>query len=235
MINNKTDINSELLQEKITEWGADLAGFASLDNSESLKVYPTDLLKHYKNAVSVAIELPKDLFDQEYFQPNASYAACYKATNQKLDEITNQIAKLFEEHGYNSLAIPASEYVDDNRAYGAISHKAVGYMAGLGWLGKNQLLLTRQFGPRVRLATVLSDAPFSQTSFPEKNRCLYCTACLDACPVGALSDVPIGSSYVEIQKSFCFSKCHNQVYKFAELPEIGEPICGICINACPFS
>ena len=74
-----------------------------------------------------------------------------------------------KKEGYQSLPIPASQVLDRENWYAAISHKAVARMAGLGWQGKNLLLITPQFGSRVRLGTVLTEAPLFVDT-PVKNR-----------------------------------------------------------------
>jgi epoxyqueuosine reductase QueG len=235
MKDKKISINVDMLQSKIIKWGADLVGFTSLDNLRGLKVYPQGLLDPFNSAVSIAIEIPSEIFGEYFTKPTPSYALSYKTTNSKLNEIALRLMAYLKKNGYDSLNIPATEYADDKQAYGKLSHKAIAHEAGLGWLGKNQLLLTHIYGPRIRLVTILTDAQFSNTGAPEKNRCMHCTACIEACPVDALMDVNDNYDFIDLQKSFDFVKCNAKVYENAKIPEIGEPICGICISVCPFS
>jgi ferredoxin len=63
-------------------------------------------------------------------------------------------------------------------------YKAIGNFAGLGWIGKNHLLVTPDRGPRVALGAVLTDAPLpvtANTSMPRQ--CGSCRRCIDICPV----------------------------------------------------
>ncbi len=68
-----------------------------------------------------------------------------------------------------------------------ISHKAVARMAGLGWQGKSLLLINPEYGPRVRLVTILTDMPLTPDG-PVKNRCGACLECVQACPASAIKN-----------------------------------------------
>lgn len=58
--------------------------------------------------------------------------------------------------------------------------------AGLGWIGKNTMLLDKQLGSHVMLAGFLTSARFPPDTPMEANHCGSCTRCLSACPTGAL-------------------------------------------------
>ena len=74
-------------------------------------------------------------------------------------------------------------YTTDEKAIiGQISHRAVAHQAGLGWIGRNLLLVTPEFGPRIRLITVITYAELDQGPVPLPNRCGTCPACIDSCP-----------------------------------------------------
>ena len=114
------------------------------------------------------------------------------------------------------------------------SRKTWQKMAGLGWQGKNLLLITPQYGSRVRLVTVLTDAPLIVDG-PVKNRCGKCMLCRDACPAGAIKGVNTHDYYQNRNEALHFDKCVVKLTgEFAQLPDIGAPICGICIKVCPF-
>lgn len=75
-----------------------------------------------------------------------------------------------------------------DRGYGAISHRAVHRMAGLGWLGKNLPLVNPQYGPRIPLVTVLTDALLTIGCSIE-NRCGKCMLCRHTCLAEGIKDV----------------------------------------------
>ncbi|NVM56622.1 MAG: epoxyqueuosine reductase, partial [Desulfobacterales bacterium] len=143
-------------------------------------------------------------------------------------------ATMLKSHGFNSLPIPASQVLDEKGWYGAISHKAVGRLAGLGWQGKSLLLVNSQYGPGIRLVTVLTDAPL-KIDGPIKNRCGECMLCRDACPAGAIKGVGTKWHYKNRREALYLSRCAGKlVGDFSKLPNVGAPICGICIKVCPY-
>ncbi|MBW2340498.1 MAG: hypothetical protein JRF50_09160 [Deltaproteobacteria bacterium] len=72
--------------------------------------------------------------------------------------------------------------------------KAVGRLGGLGWQSKSLLLVNPDYGPRTRLATILTDAPLNPHG-PIENRCGDCTKCKDACPPGAIKGASTKDHY----------------------------------------
>ena len=141
---------------------------------------------------------------------------------------------ILQKHGYYSLPIPASQVLDEKNWHGAISHKAVARMAGLGWQGKNLLIINPQYGSRIRFATILTEAPL-EIDDPLKNRCGKCTNCMDACPARAIKGVNTETRYKSREEALYFSRCRDKVVgEFAKIPEIEVAICGICIKVCPF-
>ena len=90
------------------------------------------------------------------------------------------------------------------------------------------------YGSRVRLVTVLTDAPLKADK-PLKNRCGKCMECRDACPAGAIKGINTEDHYKTRNDALHFSKCVKKLTEeFAQMPDVGVPICGICIKACPF-
>ncbi|MBW1704475.1 MAG: epoxyqueuosine reductase [Deltaproteobacteria bacterium] len=225
---------TEKIKDRIIGLGADLVGIADVEPLKDLKVDPPDLLDPFTRAVSIALKLPKAVFEEISDQPTPIYKSIYLTANLTLDQIAFRTAMALQDDGHYSLPVPASQVLDQENWYAAISHKAVARMAGLGWQGKNLLLITPKYGSRVRLVTVLTKAPLDVDG-PIKNRCGDCNACKDACPAQAIKGVNIESHYKSRNEAMYFSRCREKVVgEFAKIPEVGVPICGICIKACPF-
>ena len=231
----------------VKRWGGDLVGIADLTPLRDLPLDPPDLLEPFSNAVSIAISLPWATFGEIKDKPTLVYENVYQTANRVLDELAFKTAKYLTEDGFYSLPIPASQVTDETNWYGTISHKAVARMAGLGWQGKNLLLITRQYGSAVRLVTILTNAPL-EVDHPVKNLCGKCTLCQEACPAGAIKGVGTKDNYSSRNQALYFDKCVAQLkkhsimletYSLKDSKQKPEPtyhklICGLCIKACPF-
>jgi len=221
-------------KDRITGLGAHLVGIADIEALRKLSTNPPDLLNPFSKAVSIALALPLATFEQISDHPTPIYKSIYQTANLILDQIAFRSAMGLQNDGFYSLPIPASQVLDKENWSAAISHKAVARMAGLGWQGKNLLLITPQYGSRVRLVTVLTTAPLNGDK-PQKNRCGDCTACQDACPAQAIKGINTKTHYRNRNEAMYFSRCLEKVTgEFAKIPEVGVPICGICIRVCPF-
>jgi epoxyqueuosine reductase QueG len=225
---------TEEFKQQLIGLGADLVGIADVEPLKDLKMNPPDLLEPFRTAVAIAIKLPAAVFEQIVDRPTPIYKSAYTTANLILDQIAFRTAMTLQNDGFFSIPIPASQLVDQENWYAAISHKAVARMAGLGWQGKNLLLITSQYGSRVRLATILTKASL-QVDGPIKNRCASCTACEDACPAQAIKGVNTKTHYKSRNEAIYFSRCVEKVSgEFAKIPQVDAPICGICIKVCPF-
>jgi len=228
------DDYTDKLKKKIIKLGADLVGIADLEPLRELDVNPPGLLDGFTRAVSIAVRLPVAVFEQIIDRPTPLYASVYQTVNRMLDEIAFKTSILLQNDGYLSLPVPASQVLDRKNWMGAISHKAVARMAGIGWQGKNLLLITAKYGSRVRLVSILTNARL-KTDGPVKNRCGECTICRDACPAGAIKGVGTETHYRDREEALYLSRCVEKLAgEFAAIPGVGVPVCGICIKVCPF-
>jgi len=99
-------------------------------------------------------------------------------TERKMDALAVKVADLLEAEGHNSIA---------KLKFGCLPHKTVALNAGLGFIGKNNLLVTKQYGCAVLFGKVLTTAPFEVMSkAPTKPQCGDCNICVDICPTKAL-------------------------------------------------
>lgn len=226
---------TERVKDMIRGLGAALVGVADVEPLKALEVEPPDLLDPFSRAIAIAIPVPRGVFEKISDRPTRIYRAVYETVNRLLDDVAVKTAIRLEQDGYGSMPIPASQILDREELTAAVSHKAVARMAGLGWQGKNLLLITPEYGSRVRLATILTEAPLEADAVL-KNRCGTCTLCQEACPAGAVKGVSTEDHYRDRDEALHFSRCVDQTMNhFAKLPGIGRPICGVCIKVCPHS
>ncbi len=174
-------------------------------------------------ALSVAVRLSRAVLDGIHSSPTLLYKWHYRQANAQLDRLAFLLAGIVQQHGWQAVPVPASQVVDWQRQLGHLSHRHVAIAAGLGWLGRNNLLVTPEFGAQVRLVTVLTDLPVptpQQLPFA----CGECRACIAACPAQAIA---------ETAAEFVFERCYAQVRSFCKDKNLGVYICGICVKACP--
>ena len=225
-------MDSRELKEWLVSQGAAAAGVADL---EELSGYPTlseNLMSGYKRGISMGIPIPRGALADIRDRSTQLYLHAYDTVNRLLDDLAMRTANLLEAAGGRALAIPASHTLDRNVHRGNLSHKAVARCAGLGWIGKNILLVNPEYGPRLRYATVLTDLEL-ETDSPLDRDCGACTKCTEACPAGAIRGV-IAKPYPETREECVnLAACAAKLHEFKE--ELGKDICGVCIKVCPFA
>ena len=222
--------------QRITEdLGADFFGVADLAPArDEIVAQGGAYLAEYPRSVSIGIALMDAIVDQLPQRDQRPVGLLYKhhaydLVNNRLDHIASRIAGALQRAGHRALPVPASQTVDDDRLCGLISHKLAAHLAGLGWIGKSCMLVTPRVGPRVRWATVLTNAPMPAGE-PMEVRCGDCRECVDACPVNAFT----GRNFVAGEPRdlrFAARKCRDYFRKMDETQ--GYSVCGMCLYSCP--
>jgi epoxyqueuosine reductase QueG len=217
--------------------GIDLFGVADLTDNQVhsfILRQGSEHIARFPTSVSIGIRLLDSVVDQlfRHEEPSAifSYRGVYNSANANLDRTIFLIAKKIQEEGFEAYPIPASQTINDRKLEGAISHKLSAHLSGLGWIGKSCLLITPQFGPRVRFATILTDAPL-EPGKPLDNRCGDCLDCVDICPPGAFTGVAFDASEPRDVR-FRAHNCRSYTQRRAQ--QLGEGICGLCVYVCPY-
>ncbi len=200
---------------------------------KGLPLFPENLIESYCHGLSIGVRLKDEVIEDIVDRPTPEYAQHYRNVNTSLDTISAQVVQWVKEKGFRVTAIPAAETVNETSLLGSISHKAVARMAGLGWQGKSLLLINPEYGPRVRLVTVLTDMPLTPDR-PIKNRCGQCLECVQACPASAIKNTSTDSFYESREAALDLEKCYQKLIEFKNLSGIGTRICGVCIRVCPY-
>jgi len=212
------------VKELARSLGADLVGVAHAESfAEAPDGHrPGDLLRGARSVIVMAIHLLDASLESA---PNREYSVTYSVVNRELDRIAFRVARFLQDKGYRALQVPASPPYDVSRNMGDLSHRHAGYLAGLGVFGKNSLLLSTKFGPRIRLVSVITDASLMADKPLDLDLCKHCDKCIRACPAGALKGERI------VDKFKCDAH-HVEVGKQLQL-EDWEQICGVCVRVCP--
>jgi epoxyqueuosine reductase len=228
----------DVIRESAEAWGADWFGVADLSPArDAILAQGGPAMAGYPRAISLGIALLHPIVDQLPQRAERAVAAHYRhhaydLVNQRLDFVASRLSGVLQRKGHRALPIPASQRVDDERICAVFSHKLAAHLAGLGWIGKSCLLVTPQVGPRVRWATVLTDAPLSVTGQPMDEQCGDCQECVKICPVQAFTGRPFREDEPR-EARYDAAKCDRYFARLGE-QNAGLAVCGLCLYVCPY-
>ncbi len=168
--------------------GADVAGLAKIGPLREKGAVEPGLLPSAKTILVIASAHSRTALASSNLQVQ-QYDTI--STYENVRVVGDRIVKRLERLGFEALSVPAFIPIDMAEGkfgmVGAVDHRAAAVAAGIGSYGKSGLLLTREFGPRVRLGSVLTSWEGDFSPAPALSLCLEdCTACLDQCPPKAL-------------------------------------------------
>jgi len=98
-----------------------------------------------------------------------------------------------------------------------ISHRVIAEHAGIGWRGKNELIITDEFGPALRFTSILINIPLNHSEKTPDN-CGDCRACLDSCTI--------------LDRKNLVDNYREQCRKYMISLGLKNLVCGKCIRAC---
>jgi epoxyqueuosine reductase QueG len=105
--------------------------------------------------------------------------------SQEITRMAYQIAKFLRRAGWSAFYLPSGKQ-DGRFRTAPFYHMPALYLAGLGTLGLNCSILTPEFGPRVRVTSIITDCPLPAGEPLEQGLCTACNLCVENCPIGAI-------------------------------------------------
>lgn len=211
----KTLTGSAALQDFISKLDFDMVGVASLADWKGTRLEETTLrlLPQTRSVVVLAMEIYPEILNltspgrvmgeaslNDLLDRNSEYL------NGRLTKLAYDVAKTSRSRGLKALPLPAAGCPMDGRFLKAVfSYKHAGQAAGMGKIGWHSLLITPDFGSRVRLSGCLTEAELEPAK-PSNVvvECEDCVLCLKACPAGAITEPKNGELYA-INKFACGS------------------------------
>jgi len=217
------------LKKYLLDSGATCCGVTRVNEQElyshkgksgSMEPFGSIIKNDYKYALVFAVEM-------NYFKVQSAPGApeVVETARQYVNaaRIGNAIARYIENLGFNAR-------VEMVRSYHSILPQ-LAYKAGLGELGRNGILITKNLGPRVRLGAVLTDMKLAcdaPVNLGMQHFCEICTKCADCCPSNA---IPKGEK-VWVRGVLKWKLNPEKCYRYWR--KVGTD-CGICVRVCPYS
>jgi len=200
------------------------AGMAYMRRYTELRLNPSLLLPGVKTIISLAVNYyPGDVFYKDVKISRYALGRDYHRVMKKMmKELFSYIKSLYPE-------ARARFFVDS----APVLEREIARRAGLGWIGKNTMLVTREYGSWVFLGEIFLTVEIPPDRPFDRNFCGTCRRCIEACPTGALSPYFLDSnlciSYVTVEHKgkipdFYFNKNNGWIFG-----------CDICQEVCPWN
>lgn len=211
-------ITSDILKKIAIEAGAEKCGIASIESfinaPEGFK--PTDIYKKCKSILVFIKSIPSEIIMAENPVPYTNAANMLYA---EIDRIGLAVCRSLEKHNVHSVPVPCDDpylYWDaeNKRGQGILSMRHSAYLAGLGILGKNTLLMNEELGNMVYIGALLLDASFEPDRIVDDFSCpVNCNICINSCPQNALDGVTVNQklcrevSFIKTERGFDIYNC----------------------------
>lgn len=193
---------------------ADIVGVVSLSTIGESKLYKDALflLPQARSVLVFAMEVFPEILNHtrpETVMGTASLNDLMVNNNSfvssRLTKSAYDIAKFFRKNGFGAVPLPSQGCPRDGRFLEAVlSYKHAAKASGIGYIGWNGLILTPDYGPRLRLSCCITEAIVESTlAVGEVSvSCKQCGLCINSCPAKALS-VPDGKVPYVMDKFAC--------------------------------
>ncbi len=188
--------------------------------------FPDAIFPETRSVLVIGLPVPLPVLETS---PSIWYREQYLVINSLLDQYTYRLAEFLNRQGYPSVFVPRDGYgsidvlIENPVAF--FSHRHAAYLAGLGTFGVNNMLLTPEYGPRVRFGSVFTsaDLPAGRPVITDP-LCTRCMQCVRHCPSSALQP---GEYPGDITDTHACARMSSDLGRRYAAP------CGICIKVCP--
>ncbi|HIH2783783.1 TPA: 4Fe-4S binding protein [Clostridioides difficile] len=198
--------------------GVDIVRF--VDISE----FPINQTQGFSKAILFCIGLSKKFITDIYNNlPTDSDEFLEK--EEKVEELADWISKYIQNKGYRAYSQSEKNNLEHGyfeKAYinpemqsgiSPLPHKTIANISGIGFMGKNNLFVTEEYGCAFSMCTVLTDAPISVERYPLiDSKCMDCNVCVENCLAKAIHGnewtLPgKRESIIDVSKCFCVLRC----------------------------
>ena len=184
----------------------------------------------YRSALVFAVPYGEQLSSDDYTEER--FEQGIQTAKSRLETVAAEIEQLLQRYQVKYWIPPVAQE-NETELRALFSFKTAAARAGIGWFGKNDVIITERYGPRVRLSAILIDESFAYGQPFTTGRCPNdCTKCIDICPCKALKNQQWS---IEKDRSdiIDYQKCNRM--RSAFIPKLGRKnACGLCLAVCPF-
>jgi epoxyqueuosine reductase len=214
----QSEIYRERIMDAAARLGADLCGIAPVERFRDAPegFHPCDIFSRTKSVLVYAKRIPTTILDSESCIP---YTTVNNTLTQETDRLGLNLSLALEDMGIHNVMIPSDDPFDSwdkekCHVTGVLSLRHAGYLAGLGRIGKNNLLINDKFGNMIYPGALLlaeevtPDPVATYNACPEK-----CNLCLKSCPLSALDGKTVDQktcrplSNFKTEKGFVLQRC----------------------------
>ncbi|MBN1776380.1 MAG: GNAT family N-acetyltransferase [Clostridiales bacterium] len=225
----RANFNFEKMREELTRMGAWRVLPADLS------ALPGEQRAGLPHGISISVAVDLSIVNRLAVGVSPEYVSEYDRLNFLLDRLANTAAENLRTAGYRATALSRDNIIYDRIAHGTLlPHKTVATRAGLGWIGKNALLVTRERGSAIRLTSVLTDAPLPLSEPINESLCGDCDVCLRNCPGEAILG-PNWSIEKRREDFYSILACRKACLQRTWKTRPGMSVCGLCITVCPYT
>ncbi len=199
------------LKASLNERGADIIRFVDISQLSP------EQTQGFTKAIIICMALSKDFVWDMYNKTPVEHDD-YLDKEEKVNELADWLEEYIQQQGYSAY----SQSENNNEKTGNYSpqtrtstlpHKTIALLGGLGFIGKNNLLISEEYGCAFCMCTLLTDAPIPVEKYPlTPSKCGECEVCKNVCPAKAIhgnkwSEDGSRENIVDVFKCSCALKC----------------------------
>ena len=211
-------VSKEKIKEVALKNGVDLFGIASIDRFEYAPegFHPRDIYDRTETVIVFAIKLPTESLFADNPVP---FTHVNTMAMQRMDLITYTISTELDNLGLKNVLIPTDDpYLywngEEQEGRAILSLRHAGELAGMGKLGRNNLLINKDYGNMIQIGALLTKEKLESDPLADYEVCPpNCRICLDNCPQKALTGKTVIQKYCrpisnyKTEKGYTIKKC----------------------------
>ena len=220
-------MDNDYIKKIVYPLGADVCGFANIGRFDNAPkgFHPLDVYAETKSIIVFGKQFPSSLFQAN---TNVPYTFFKNNSAKLLDDISIQLTLAIESEGYKAIPIPSDEpyeYWDAENKHGRgiLSLKHLSQLCGLGSIGKNTLLINKEYGNRLYFGAVITNAELNEDDLSNNLCPENCNICIKSCPQSALDGITVNQKKC---RERCIYATDGGGFVYG---------CNICRKVCPFA